>query len=276
MSTAASARGIAMIGGGQITLALAEGFVKAGLLAPGEITVFDPHAPARERLASRVPGVRFAATGPEAAQAARLMMLAIKPQQAAAACGEIRPAVAADAVIVSIVAGLSTAALARLTGSERIIRVMPNTPSLVGRGVSVVCRTPAVPAADVARMLELLAAVGHVHEVDESLMDAVTGLSGSGPGFIARFVEALAAGGVEAGLPEQLALALAVETLAGTGALLETTGEHPAEIRARVTSPGGTTLAGLGVLEERGGTAAIQAAVVAAANRARELGRQPT
>ena len=274
MSTAVSPRGIAMIGGGQMALALAEGFVKAGLLTPGEITVFDPHEPARERLASRVPGVRFAATSPEAAQAARLVMLAIKPQQAAAACGEIRPAVAADAVIVSIVAGLSTAALARLTGSERIIRVMPNTPSLVGRGVSVVCRTPAVPAADAARVLELLAAVGHVHEVDESLMDAVTGLSGSGPGFIARFVEALAAGGVEAGLPEPLALALAVETLAGTGAILEVTGEHPAEIRARVTSPGGTTLAGLGVLEERGATAAIQAAVVAAANRARELGRQ--
>jgi pyrroline-5-carboxylate reductase len=274
MSTTVAPRGIALIGGGQMALALAEGFVKAGLLAPGEITVFDPHEPARARLAGRVPGVRFAATGPEAALAARLVMLAIKPQQAAAACGEIRAAVAANAVIVSIVAGLSTAVLARLTGSERIIRVMPNTPSLVGRGVSVVCRTPAVPAADAARVLELLSAVGHVHEVDESLMDAVTGLSGSGPGFIARFVEALAAGGVEAGLPEPLALALAVETLAGTGALLEATGEHPAEIRARVTSPGGTTLAGLAVLEERGATAAIQAAVAAAANRARELGRQ--
>lgn len=276
MTTTSGDRGIAMIGGGQMALALAEGFVKAGLLSAADITVFDPHAPARERLAVRVPGVRFAASGAEAAGAARLVMLAIKPQQAAAACAEIGPALTADAVVVSIVAGLSTAALARLTGSKRIIRVMPNTPSLVGRGVSVVCRTPEVPAADAARVLELLAAVGHVHEVDESLMDAVTGLSGSGPGFIARFVEALAAGGVEAGLPEPLALALAVETLAGTGALLESTGEHPAEIRARVTSPGGTTLAGLGVLEERGGNAAIQAAVVAAANRARELGRQAT
>jgi pyrroline-5-carboxylate reductase len=265
-----------MIGGGQMALALAEGFVKAGLLSATDITVFDPHQPARERLAERVPGVGFAASGAEAAGAARLVMLAIKPQQAAAACAELRPALAADAVVVSIVAGLSTAALARLTGSRRVVRVMPNTPSLVGRGVSVVCRTPEVPAADAARVLELLAAVGHVHEVDESLMDAVTGLSGSGPGFIARFVEALAAGGVEAGLPEPLALALAVETLSGTGALLETTGEHPAEIRARVTSPGGTTLAGLGVLEDRGATAAIQAAVVAAATRARELGRQAT
>ena len=273
MNTTSGDRGIAMIGGGQMALALAEGFVKAGLLSATDITVFDPHAPARERLAGRVPGVQFAASGAEAAGAARLVMLAIKPQQAAAACAEIGPALLADAVVVSIVAGLSTAALARLTGSKRIIRVMPNTPSLVGRGVSVVCRTPEVPAADAARVLELLAAVGHVHEVDESLMDAVTGLSGSGPGFIARFVEALAAGGVEAGLPEPLALALAVETLAGTGALLESTGEHPAEIRARVTSPGGTTLAGLGVLEERGGNAAIQAAVVAAANRARELGQ---
>jgi pyrroline-5-carboxylate reductase len=140
--------------------------------------------------------------------------------------------------------------------------------------VSVVCGTPEVPAAVRDRVRSLLRAVGHVHDVDESLMDAVTGLSGSGPGFVARFVEALAAGGTQAGLPEPLALALAIETLAGTGALLEQTGEHPAEIRGRVSSPGGTTLAGLAVLDDRGGTAAITAAVVAAAARAGELGRQ--
>jgi pyrroline-5-carboxylate reductase len=152
---------------------------------------------------------------------------------------------------------------------------MPNTPSLVGRGVSVVCHTPAVPAAALARTLALLAAVGHVHEADESLLDAVTGVSGSGPGFIARFVEALAEGGVQAGLPPDLALALAVQTLAGTGALLEQTGEHPARVREKVSSPGGTTLAGLAVLDQQGVPAAIAAAVVAAAARARELGRPP-
>ena len=266
---------IAMIGGGQMALALAEGFCRAGLLGPAEITVHDPHPAARERLAARVPGVRFAATGAEAAAAARLVFLAVKPQQAAAACGEFAAALGPDAVLVSIVAGLSTASLAALAGTPRVIRVMPNTPCLVGRGVSVVCRTPAVPAADAARVLALLGAVGHVHEADESLLDAVTGLSGSGPGFLALLVEALADGGVKAGLPRPLAQSLAVQTLAGTGALLEQTGEHPAQVKDRVSSPGGTTIAGLAVLEQRGVRGALIDAVVAAAARARELGQPP-
>jgi pyrroline-5-carboxylate reductase len=149
---------------------------------------------------------------------------------------------------------------------------MPNTPCLVGRGVSVACRTPDVPTDAAARVLGLLRAVGSVHEADESLLNAVTGLSGSGPGFVALVVEALADGGVKAGLPRQLALALAVETLAGTAALLEHTGEHPAQIKDRVSSPGGTTIAGLAVLEQRGVRGAFIDAVVAAATRARELG----
>ena len=210
-------RAIAMIGGGQMALALAEGFCRAGLLAPGDIAVHDPHEPARERLAARVPGIGFVATGGEAAAAAPIVFLAVKPQQAAVACREVAAALGREAVLVSIVAGLSTTKLAALTGTRRIIRVMPNTPCLVGRGVSVVCGTPEVPTAVRDRVRALLGAVGHVHDVDESLMDAVTGLSGSGPGFVARFVEALAAGGMQAGLPEPLALALAIETLAAPG-----------------------------------------------------------
>jgi pyrroline-5-carboxylate reductase len=222
-----------------------------------------------------VPGIHFAATGAEAAAAARLVFLAVKPQQAAAACGEFAAALSADAVLVSIVAGLSTQSLATLARTPRVVRVMPNTPGLVGRGVSVVCRTPEVPAAAAERVLALLGAVGHVHEVDESLLDAVTGLSGSGPGFLALLVEALADGGVKAGLPRLLAQALAVETLAGTGALLEQTREHPAQVKDRVSSPGGTTIAGLAVLEQRGVRGALIDAVVAAAVRARELGQPP-
>jgi pyrroline-5-carboxylate reductase len=150
---------------------------------------------------------------------------------------------------------------------------MPNTPCLVGRGVSAVAAAAGVPAEARARVRHLLAAVGEVHEVDESLLDAVTGLSGSGPGFIARFVEALTAGGVEAGLPEPLALALATQTLAGTGTLLVESAAHPAAVREQVTSPGGTTFAGLTLLDERGVPEAIAAAVVAAARRSAELGR---
>ena len=271
--TAPTPTAVAMIGGGQMALALAEGFCRAGLLAATDITVYDPHPAALERLAARVPGIAFAATGGEAASAARLVFLAVKPQQAAAACRDIASSLAADAVIVSIVAGLTTQALAELTGRTRIVRVMPNTPCLIGRGVSAVCRTPDVPAAEAARVVELLASVGRVHEVEESLLDGVTGLSGSGPGFVALVVEALADGGVKAGLPRQLALALATETLSGTAALLDQTGEHPAQIKDRVSSPGGTTIAGLAVLEQRGVRGALIEAVVTAAARARELGR---
>lgn len=266
------ARTIAMIGGGQMALALARGFCRARLLDPADIVVHDPAAPARERFAASLPGVQFAADGREAARAARFVLLAVKPQQAAAACRECSGALVTDATVVSIVAGLSLESLAGLVGTPRVVRVMPNTPCLVGRGVSVVCHGPEVHAADLARILELFGAVGRVHEADESLLDAVTGLSGSGPGFVALLVEALADGGVKAGLPRGLALALAVDTLSGTAALLDETGEHPAQVKDRVSSPGGTTIAGLAVLEQRGVRGALIDAVVAAASRARELG----
>lgn len=272
MTPATRSTPIAMVGGGQMALALAEGFCRAGLVTSGDITVFDPSDAARERLAARVPGVRFAPTAADAAREASTVFLAVKPQQATAACREFASALPRDAILVSIVAGLPIAALADLAGTRRIIRVMPNTPCLVGRGVSVVCRSPEVPADAGERTRHLLAAVGHVHDVDESLLDAVTGLSGSGPGFVALVVEALSDGGVKAGLPRPLALSLAVQTLAGTAALLERTGEHPALIKDRVSSPGGTTIAGLAVLEQRGVRSALIDAVVAAAARAKDLG----
>ena len=267
-----STGGIALIGGGRMASALAEGFCRAGLVTPDAITVYDPAPAAREAIAAGVPGVRFADTPAAAAATAEIVWLAVKPQQAAAACGAIAGTMPGR-TLVSILAGTSTTTLVSLAGTPRVIRVMPNTPCLVGRGVSVVCRTPEVPEAVATRVTALLAAVGHVHEADESLINAVTGLSGSGPGFLALVVEALAAGGERAGLPRPLALALAVQTLEGTGTLLERTGEEPAVIRDRVSSPGGTTLAGLAVLTQRGVPEALAAAVEAAAARAAELGR---
>lgn len=270
--THSMSRTIALIGGGQMALALARGFCRAGLLEPSDIVVHDPAPAACEQFAASLPGVQFAADGRQAAGAARIVLLAVKPQHAAAACRECSGALMPDATVVSIVAGLSLESLAGLVGCPRIVRVMPNTPCLVGRGVSVVCNAPSVPVADLTRILELLGAVGRVHQADESLLDAVTGLSGSGPGFVALLVEALADGGVKAGLPRGLALALAVDTLSGTAALLDETGEHPAQVKDRVSSPGGTTIAGLAVLEQRGVRGALIDAVVAAATRARELG----
>jgi len=264
---------IAMVGGGQMALALAEGFCRAGLLEPSSITVHDPVAAARERLSARVPGVRFAPSSAEAVRGASIIFLAVKPQHAALAARECGPHVAADATVVSIVAGLPIATLSGWLGLPRIIRVMPNTPCLVGKGVSVVCRSSEVTAKAARDTAKLLAAVGTVHEVEEQLLDAVTGLSGSGPGFVAVLIEALADGGVRAGLPRALALALATQTVAGTAALVEQTGEHPALLKDRVASPGGTTIAGLAVLEQRAVRSALIDAVVAAADRAGVLGR---
>jgi len=264
---------IAMVGGGQMALALAEGFCRTGLVEPAAIVVHDPVAAARERMSARVPGIRFAASSAEAVKGATLVFLAVKPQHAAIAARECGPHLAADATVVSIVAGLSIATLTEWLGLPRIIRVMPNTPCLVGKGVSVVCHSAEVSASAAGDTAALLAAVGAVHEVDEQLLDAVTGLSGSGPGFVALLVEGLADGGVKAGLPRALALALATQTVAGTAALIEQTGEHPAAIKDRVASPGGTTIAGLAVLEQRAVRSALIDAVVAAADRSRALGR---
>lgn len=264
---------VAMVGGGQMALALAEGFLRAGLLAPTDIVVHDPAAVARDRLAARVPGVRFAPSSAEAVRGADLVFLAVKPQQAEAACREFGRGLSPRATVVSIVAGLSIATLSSWLGCARIIRVMPNTPCLVGKGVSVWTKAAEVPDAAAAATASLLTAVGSVHEVPEGLLDAVTGLSGSGPGFVALVIEALADGGVRAGLPRGLALDLAAATVAGTGHLIAASGEHPALVRDRVASPGGTTIAGLAVLEQRGVRGALIDAVVSAAARAAELGR---
>ena len=262
---------IGMIGGGQMALALAAGFVRSGLVLGGQIAVFDPSDAARERIAAAVPGLALAATAEESVNGAGLVFFCVKPQQAEAAAAAIAGRIAPSATVVSIVAGLPISQLAASIGTARVIRVMPNTPCLVGKGVSVICRNASVEAADMETVRRLLGAVGSVHEVDESLMNAVTGVSGSGPGFIARWIEALADGGVAAGLPRELADALARETFVGTATLLDATGDTPAEIRRKVTSPGGTTLAGLEAMAVHHVPESIAAAVTAAAARAAEL-----
>lgn len=267
-------RSIALIGAGQMGRALATGFCRDGGFPAADLVVFDPVEAAQTAVAEALPGVRFAASAAEAAALARLVILAVKPQQAADACAELRTTLADQSIVLSIVAGLPIATIAAATGTSRIVRVMPNTPCLVGRGVSAVAATAGIDRGDLDRILGLFASVGSVHEVAESLLDAVTAVSGSGPGYVALLIEALADGGVRAGLPRALAQALAIETFGGTAALLAVTKEHPAVIRDRVSSPGGTTIAGLAVLEQAGVRGAIGAAVTAAASRAAELARQ--
>jgi pyrroline-5-carboxylate reductase len=185
---------------------------------------------------------------------------------------ELEGKIAAGQLVVSIVAGLRLADLARGLGPEiRLVRVMPNTPCLVGRGASGYCLGERATAEDGRLVRQLFESVGIAVEVEEKLLDAVTGLSGSGPAFVYVMIEALSDGGVRMGLPRQVATALAAQTVLGAAAMVIATGEHPGVLKDRVASPGGTTIAGLQALEAGGLRAALMAAVEAAARRSSEL-----
>jgi pyrroline-5-carboxylate reductase len=188
---------------------------------------------------------------------------------------QLRGAVTPAKLFLSIAAGVSTARLeAGLGMGARVLRVMPNTPALLGKGMSVLVRGRHATVADERLGLRLLRAVGQAVAVqDERLLDAVTGLSGSGPAYVYLFAEGLIGGGINAGLPAPLATQLVLQTLTGAAAMLQETGENPEALRAMVTSPGGTTLAGLSELEARGFKDAVAAAVVTATRRSEELGR---
>jgi pyrroline-5-carboxylate reductase len=205
---------------------------------------------------------------------AQVIVLAVKPQIIDAVLAEMRPSVTARQLFVSIAAGIPTARLERGLGAgARVVRVMPNTPALLGKGMSVAVRGRHATAADERLVVKLLRTVGRARAVgDERLIDAVTGLSGSGPAYVYLFAEALIAGGVSAGLAPQVAAELALQTITGAAAMLQETRESPQRLREMVTSPGGTTLAGLTELERRGFADGIAAAVVVAARRATELG----
>ncbi len=190
------------------------------------------------------------------------MWLAVKPQFMAEALADVRPAITANHLVVSIAAGVTLAALREGLGSApRLVRVMPNTPCLIGRGASAYCLGPGASEADGQLVGELLGCVGWAAPAPEKLLDAVTGLSGSGPAFVYLMIEALSDGGVLMGLPRELATALAAQTVAGAAHMVLETGQHPGVLKDQVTSPGGTTIAGLRALEEHGARAAFVNAV---------------
>lgn len=262
---------LAVIGAGNMAEALLRGALSAGVLSPGDVLVSDPSPQRRELLGSL--GIEATTDNLLCARAARLL-LAVKPQTAPAVLAEIAPAVAADLPVISIVAGLRTQVIAeRLAGKGRIVRVMPNTPMLAGAGISAVCAGVRATAADVDWTLRLFAAAGKAITVQESMMDAVTAVSGSGPAYFFYLAEAMAEAGVAEGLDPQVAQELAVQTLLGAGKLLVHTGRTPQALRAQVTSPNGTTQAAIEALDAAGARQAIVAAVRRAAQRSRELGK---
>jgi pyrroline-5-carboxylate reductase len=238
------------------------------------IVACDPSADARKTFASEVPGTTVEERNATDVARADVVILAVKPQTMSVALDSIRDSIGSKSLVVSIAAGITLARLeCALPEGQRVIRVMPNTPCLIGLGASGYALGTHATNDDGKLVASLLSAVGAAFEVSEKLLDAVTGLSGSGPAFVYSMIEALAAGGVAEGMSPELAGELAARTVAGAAEMVLQTGEKPAVLRDRVTSPGGTTLAGLGVLCERGFEEAVSDAVKAATRRSVQLGQ---
>ena len=256
--------------------ALIQGAIRAGVVAAADVVGCDPYEKSRESFAEAT-GATVTASINELA-GCEVILLCTKPLEVVAALTDAAAmAAGAPRLVISIAAGVTLGALesavSAVSENFRIIRAMPNTPALVGHGAAGYCLGSRATPADAATAQALLGAVGLAIVVPERLMDAVTGLSGSGPAYIYLVIEAMADGGVRAGIPRADALRLAAQTVLGSAAMVLETGEHPAVLKDMVTSPGGTTIAGLAVLESHGLRSALIEAVGAAAERAAELGR---
>lgn len=252
--------------------ALAKGFVAADLISAGDIIAADAFASARDEFCEIVTGSVAAANNAELVEQSEIIFLSVKPQNMVAVMNDIQPAVTPEKLFISIAAGCTLAALAKGLATDRIIRVMPNTPCLVSHGASAMASAVGVTESDCELASRLLSSVGYATKISESLIDSVTGLSGSGPAYVYQVIEALSDGGVRMGLPREIATELAAHTVRGAAQMVLETGEHPAVLKDRVASPGGTTIAGLQALEQAGLRSALIAAVEAATLRSRELG----
>ena len=264
---------IGFLGAGKMASALAKGWLSAGLVAADRLSASDPLPPARAAFAKETGGF-VAASNREIIQRSDLLVLAVKPQNMAGLLAEIKPAVQSNHLIVSIAAGIALGQLSAGLGNDRrLVRVMPNTPCLVGASASAYAAAPTATAEDVQLVDRLLNSVGKAIAVSETLLDAVTGLSGSGPADVAVIIEALSDGGVRMGLPRDVANLLALQTVLGTAQMLLETGLQTGALKDMVASPGGTTIAGLHALERGGLRAALIDAVEAATLRSKELGK---
>lgn len=272
MSSRALMRKIAFIGGGQMAEALIGGLISAQLCDQGRIWATDPTASRQEHLKKRY-GIRVGAENRDAVIWADVVVLAVKPQVLPGVLAEVG-AELGSSLIVSVVAGAPIRRITDACGSNtRVIRTMPNTPAMVQEGMTALSIGPGVTEEDVTAVRQMFESVGRVVPVEESLMDAVTGLSGSGPAYVFLAIEALTDGGVKMGLPRDTAGVLAAQTVLGAARMVLETGQHPARLKDQVTSPGGTTIAGLHRLEQGGLRALFIDAVEAATKRSQELGR---
>lgn len=273
-SNETSPRTWGFIGAGKMASALVLGLLRAGIAKPGQVVVFDPLESVRSALAA-ASGARVAVSNVEAVDQSDILVLAVKPQSLPSVMEEIEPHVSGRHLIISVIAGATLDALSSGLGPDaRLVRVMPNTPALLGAGASGYCLGPNATEDDHLAVQSCLLSVGRAFRVPENLLDAVTGLSGSGPAFIYQVIEALSDGGVRMGLPRDVSTVLSAQTVLGAARMVLETELHPGVLKDQVTSPGGTTIAGLHALERGGLRAALMDAVEAATLRSRELGQK--
>lgn len=264
---------VAVLGGGVMGEAVVASVLRAGV-AVDDVSVAEPSAVRATELAERY-GVRAADPGAKVAARADVVVLAVKPKDVPVVLADIASALREGTLVVSVAAGIPLAVYERaLPEGTPVVRVMPNTPAVVGRGATAIAAGSAATGEHLERVAALLAATGLVLTVPEADLDAVTAVSGSGPAYVFYLVDALAEAGVLLGLGRAQARELAVATFAGAAHLLEETGEHPVVLRERVSSPGGTTVAALRELDAHGVRAAVLAAAEAARDRSRDLARE--
>ena len=265
---------LAFIGGGIMAEAILGGVVAANLAAPGDIRVGEPLAARRQHLSQKY-GVEAVESNLEAADGGELIILAVKPQDLPTLFSQLTGRLKPEQAALSIVAGAKISTLAQGLGHSSIIRVMPNTPAQIGHGMSVWTCAGEVGQHTRSLAKSVLETVGReIYVEDEKYLDMATALSGSGPAYVFLFIEALIDAGVYVGLPREVAEAAALQTVIGSAKLVMETGLHPAELKARVVSPGGTTAEGLQVLERGGVPGTIVDAVSAAYRKSMQLGQQ--
>lgn len=266
---------MAFVGGGAMATALAGGFIKTGKVAnAAQISIGEPFVAQHDKLKQTLgDGVRVSADNAEAIKGADIVFLAVKPQVLEGVLKSLAPSILPSQVVVSIAAGVTIEKIESFVASSPVIRVMPNTPAFVGEMASGYALGSKATADHRDLVHPFLESLGVAFEVKESLLDAVCGLSGSGPAYVFIMIEAMADGGVRSGLPRNIALKLAAQTVFGSAKMVLELGKHPGELKDMVTSPGGTTIAAVHALEKAMFRAGVIDAVYAATNRSKELGK---
>ncbi|XP_015900641.3 pyrroline-5-carboxylate reductase isoform X1 [Ziziphus jujuba] len=260
---------LGFIGAGKMAESIARGVVQSGVLPASRIRTSHSN-PARRKVFESF-GVQLLPRNHDVVEDSDVVIFSVKPQVVKDVVLQLKPLLSKKKLLVSVAAGIKLKDLQEWAGNNRFIRVMPNTPAAVGEAASVMSLGAAATEEDGDLIAKLFGSVGKIWKADDKLFDAITGLSGSGPAYIYLAIEALADGGVAAGLPRELALGLASQTVLGAATMASKTGKHPGQLKDDVTSPGGTTISGIHELEKGGFRGVLMNAVVAAARRSREL-----